>query len=117
MPHAAAPTLAGSQIRWIGALLLLAQLPMWSHLPPWVMIVGTALVVVRIFIEVKRKPTWWLLPLLALVAALAIRWQYGYFAARDPCVAFLYLLLGVKFIEARNIRDGGSELGTHARQG
>ena len=30
----------------------------------------------------------------------------GYFIARDPCVAFLYVLIGIKFLEARGARDG-----------
>ena len=32
--------------------------------------------------------------------------QLGYFLARDPCVQFLYILVGIKFIESRNTRDG-----------
>ncbi len=48
----------------------------------------------------------WLLPGLALAAAIGIRAEYGYFIARDPCVAFLYVLVGIKFLEARGARDG-----------
>ena len=41
-----------------------------------------------------------------MAAAIGIRTEFGYFLARDPCVQFLYILLGIKFIEARTVRDG-----------
>ena len=37
--------------------------------------------------------------------AAAIRVSFGYFVGRDPCVAFLFVLVGIKFLEARNARD------------
>src|SRR2546430_1160860 len=46
------------------------------------------------------------------VAAVGARGGAGHshrarlFLARDPCVQFLYLLVGIKFIEARDARDG-----------
>ena len=46
------------------------------------------------------------LPLVALAAALGIRCATRLFLARDPCVQFLYVLVGIKFIESRNTRDG-----------
>ena len=49
----------------------------------------------------------WLLPLLALAVAIGIRVSFGYFLARDPCVAFLCALVGIKFVETRSPRDGG----------
>ena len=48
----------------------------------------------------------WCSALLALVAAVAIRASFGYFLGRDPCVAFLFVLVGIKFLEARTARDG-----------
>ncbi len=47
-----------------------------------------------------------MLPLLAVAVALGIRAQLGYFLARDPCVQFLFVLVGIKFAEARTSRDG-----------
>ena len=32
--------------------------------------------------------------------------SFGYFLGRDPCVAFLFILVGIKFLEARTPRDG-----------
>ena len=44
--------------------------------------------------------------LLALVAGVGVTWSFGYFLGRDPCVAFLFVLVGIKFLEARSTRDG-----------
>jgi hypothetical protein len=30
----------------------------------------------------------------------------GYIVGRDPCVAFLFALIGIKFLETRRFRDG-----------
>ncbi|HEX8012915.1 MAG TPA: DUF3488 and DUF4129 domain-containing transglutaminase family protein [Casimicrobiaceae bacterium] len=103
--------LARSQLAWLAALVVLAQLPLWPHLPLWIIAVGSGLVVARMLLPVDRPlPTRlrrWLLPLLALAVAIGIRTSYGYFLARDPSVAFLYALVGIKFVEARSPRDGG----------
>jgi transglutaminase-like putative cysteine protease len=106
----ASPPLTPAQVAWLGALLVSAQWPLWSHLLIWNTVAGAALVVAR----VALPPRWraltghrrWLLPLLAVAAALGIRTELGYFLARDPCVQFLYLLVSIKFIESRDTRDG-----------
>ncbi len=71
---------------------------------------GSGPVLARIFLpERLHAPTplrRWLLPIFAVAAAIAIRTEFGYFLSRDPCVQFLYILLGIKFIEARSVRDG-----------
>ncbi|HEY8623832.1 MAG TPA: DUF3488 and transglutaminase-like domain-containing protein, partial [Casimicrobiaceae bacterium] len=104
------PPLTPVQVAWLGALLVSAQWPLWGHVLTWNAIAGAALVVAR----VALPPQWrsltphrrWLLPLLAIAGALGIRADLGYFLARDPCVEFLYLLVGIKFIESRDTRDG-----------
>jgi hypothetical protein len=48
----------------------------------------------------------WVLGLLAVVTAIAIREHFGYFIGRDPCVAFLFALIGIKYLETRRFRDG-----------
>src|SRR5438874_44675 len=48
----------------------------------------------------------WTLAVFALAAALAIRQWYGYFLGREPSVAFLFVLCGIKFMESRARRDG-----------
>jgi protein-glutamine gamma-glutamyltransferase len=110
MPKPASSPLTRAQVGWLGALLISAQWPLWDHVVAWNAIGGTALVLAR----VALPPRWrsftshrrWLLPLFAIAGALGIRAQLGYFLARDPCVEFLYLLVGIKFIESRDTRDG-----------
>ena len=98
-----------AQTGWLAALLLCAQVPLWPDVLPWVAIAGTGLVLLRLLPALQTGGARWrrlALPVLALVAALGIRAQLGYFVARDPCVQFLYILVGIKFIESRNTRDG-----------
>jgi transglutaminase-like putative cysteine protease len=108
-------TLSPSQIRWLGALLLSTQLPMITYVPLWVACLGTLLVGLRFLLVARsvknRDPApqtirSWILGLLALVTAIAIRHSLGYFIGRDPCVAFLFALIGIKYLETRNARDG-----------
>jgi transglutaminase-like putative cysteine protease len=109
---AAAPAtpLARTQLAWLGALVLLAQLTVASHVLPWIAGAGAALVLIRFVLSPDRLPSTRLrrvlLPVLALALAIAIRIKFGYFFARDPCVAFLYVLVGIKYLETRNARDG-----------
>jgi transglutaminase-like putative cysteine protease len=110
-----ASLLTPAQIANLGVLLVAAQLPQAVHLPIWVAVFGFALVVVR-FVLLRRDrarplatpariPSW-ALAIFALAIAFAIRKSYGYFVGRDPCVAFLFVLVGIKFLEVRTLRDG-----------
>jgi protein-glutamine gamma-glutamyltransferase len=107
---AASPPLTPVQVGWLCAMLLSAQWPLWGHILNWNAVAGATLVVARVALPPKWRELTrhrrWLLPLLALAGALGIRAELGYFLARDPCVEFLYLLLGIKFIESRSTRDG-----------
>jgi len=110
-----ASLLTPRQIPNLGVLLVAAQLPQAVHLPIWVALFGFALVVLRLVLVRRdrlrplatpaRIPSW-ALALFALAIAFAIRKSYGYFVGRDPCVAFLFVLVGIKFLEARALRDG-----------
>ncbi len=112
MIFAAAPAapLSRAQLAWLAALVVLAQVPLWGHLPLWIAAGGSALVAARLLLPADRPPARrrrWLLPVLALAVAFGIRWHFGYFLARDPCVAYLYVLVGIKYLEAKSPRDGG----------
>jgi transglutaminase-like putative cysteine protease len=111
---AAGPALSPAQIRWLGVLLLASQLPQLPFVPVWVAGFGVTLVLLRLALLARdrRRPgaspariPALALALFALVAAAAIRVSFGYFIGRDPCVAFLFVLVGIKFLEARNARD------------
>jgi protein-glutamine gamma-glutamyltransferase len=110
-----ATPLSPLQIRWLGALLLAAQVPQAVHLPIWIALFGAMLVAVR-FALLRRdrsRPTAkparipsWALALFAVALGFAIQQSYGSLLRRDPCVAFLFVLVGIKFLEARTLRDG-----------
>lgn len=111
----ASPLLTPAQITSLGVLLVAAQLPQAVHLPIWVAAFGFALVLVRLALLRRdrarplatpaRIPSW-ALAVFAIAIAFAIRKSYGYFVGRDPCVAFLFVLVGIKFLEVRTLRDG-----------
>jgi protein-glutamine gamma-glutamyltransferase len=110
----AAP-LARAQVASLGILLVAAQLPQAVYLPLWVAVLGVGLVAVR-FVLLGREGAGrrrtplrippWALVLFAVAVAFLIRRSYGYFVGRDPCVAFLFVLIGIKFLEVRTLRDG-----------
>ena len=103
------------QIRWLGALLLATQVPQAIHLPIWIALFGAMLVALRFALLRRdrmrpatppaRIPSWTLV-LFAIVIGLAIRAQYDHIIGREPCVALLYVLVGIKFLESRSLRDG-----------
>jgi protein-glutamine gamma-glutamyltransferase len=107
--------LTPGQIQWLGALLLAVQLPQAPHLPIWVAVAGALLVILRLTLLYRdrqrpdtppaRIPSWTLV-LFALAAVFAVRASFGYLVGRDPSVAFLYILVAIKFLETRNTRDG-----------
>ena len=103
------------QTGWLGALIVCAQLPQAPHLPLWIAAFGLALVGLRFALMRRdrqrpdappaRIPSWTLV-LFAIASALAVRASYGYLLGRDPSVAFLFILVGIKFLETRTVRDG-----------
>ena len=108
-------TLSISQVRWLGALMLGTQAPMIAWVPLWIACLGIALVGLRFVLIARstKRPDSppaiirsWVLGLLAVVTAIAIREHFGYFIGRDPCVAFLFVLIGIKYLETRRLRDG-----------
>jgi len=108
-------TLSLGQVRWLGALMLATQLPMLAFVPLWIAVLGISLVALRFVVieraarHPERPPSIirsWVLGVLAVVTALAIREHMGYFIGRDPCVAFLFALIGIKYLETRRLRDG-----------
>ncbi|MBS0320014.1 MAG: DUF3488 domain-containing transglutaminase family protein [Proteobacteria bacterium] len=110
------PVLSLSQIRWIGALLIAAQLPQAPWLPAWIAVFGITLVGLRMVFATRdaRRPQAtptripsWALVVFAVAAAWFVRASFGgHLAGRDPSVAFLFILVGIKFLEARTRRDG-----------
>ena len=96
----------------LAALLALVLLPHLAHLPPWVSAVSVSVVALRL-LDLHRPGSALrarlLSPLALSVGAAAvaflIRADYGYFLGRDPCVAFLAVLVAAKFAEVRRASD------------
>ncbi len=96
----------------LSCLLVLVQLPHTLNMPIWVSAVGLSMVGARLALlkNPKHKLLGWLLSPasvtgIAALSALAIKWDYGYIIGRDPCVAFLFILVAAKFAEVRRAID------------
>jgi transglutaminase-like putative cysteine protease len=108
VPKPTSPALDARVLAALAAVLLVAQLPQALRLPFWLSIAGIGLVAARIALIRRGRAaprSVWLLPLV-VVGGLAIRMHYGYFFGRDPGVALLFLMAGLKFMETRTERDG-----------
>jgi len=95
-------------IHALAALLFLVQLPHLRNLPVWISATGLALVAARLYL--LKNPSLLILRLaiaplsitaLAVLSAFIIKWDFGHFIGRDPCVAFLFVLVAAKFAEVR----------------
>lgn len=95
----------------LAALLFLSQLPHILHLPIWVSLLGTGIVSLKLLAHHKPMPILRIIlsPLgmttIAIGGALLVKLHYGYFMGRDPCVAFLFILVSAKFAEVRKSSD------------
>lgn len=92
----------------LAGLLALAQLPQIARLPIWLSTLGVGLIAWRVALLRRGRPapnSWWLVPIV-VAGGVAIRLQYGYFFGRDPGVALLFLMAGLKFMETKTERDG-----------
>jgi len=96
----------------LAAVLLLVQLPHVSHLPIWVSLLGGTIVGLRLLyhkhanhklLRFTLSPI--TLTLTAALTAVLIRYDFGYSFGRDPCVAFLFVLVAAKFAEIRRASD------------
>lgn len=96
----------------LAALLAFTLLPHLVHLPLWVSAAAVAIVCLRLR-DLHRPGSTVLARLLsplalsaaAVTIAFLIRADYGYFLGRDPCVAFLAVLVAAKFAEVRRTSD------------
>ena len=102
------PALDARVLMVLAGLLVLAQLPQVVRLPLWLSLTGIGLIGLRVLMLRYGRPaphSYWLIPIV-VAGTFAIRWHYGYFFGRDPGVALLFLMAGLKFMETRRERDG-----------
>jgi len=95
----------------LGALLFLSQLPHLLHLPLSVSIIGVGIVVIKLWAHHRPSVIFntllspIVMTITAFAGAMLVRMHYGYFMGRDPCVAFLFILVSAKFAEVRKPSD------------
>ncbi len=92
---------------WLLGTALLTLAPHASWLPAWITILCATLLSWRGFLlwRGKQAPPHLLLLLLTVAAAAGVRAEFGHFFGKDPGVALLALLLGLKLLEVRSARD------------
>ncbi|MDR1463381.1 MAG: DUF3488 and transglutaminase-like domain-containing protein [Azoarcus sp.] len=109
-PGRASPDEAGlryDQGLWLLATAISTIALHWSKLPAWA---GTLCAVLfawhirRLWYGASALPRWLLLPL-TLAAAIGVRLSFGYFLGKTPGLVFLAILLGLKLLETRSVRD------------
>ena len=91
-------------------LLLCAALAIcfhFAHLPAWLSSFAACILLWRLCIEnyAWRVPSRWVRWSLLLVTAILVFRQYGTLLGRDPGVAYLTLLVALKILEIRILRD------------
>lgn len=96
----------------LSTLLVFVQIPHLLHMPFWVNALGFLLIGARIALHHYPAHCTLLailspagVTVIATSSAFIIKWQYGYFIGRDPCVAFLFILVAAKFAEIRRTSD------------
>lgn len=100
-------TLTRQQCAWLLAAAALSLAPHVSWLPAWIMGFGCALLGWRSLLlwRGSAPPPRLVLLALAIAAAIGVRAEFDHFFGKDPGVALLALLLGLKLLEVRVTRD------------
>ena len=104
---ATAPALQRN-IPWLLAVLAWTVAPHISHLPVWVAPLCVGLGIWR-WVVARRGaslPNKWLLLALAGLAGFGVLSTYGTITGRDAGVALLIVMLSMKLMEMRTVRDG-----------
>ncbi len=106
-PKQSAVKLDKRSLHALAALLLLSQLPHLLHLPIWVSALGVSIIGLKLLAHYSPSTAinFLLTPVslivIAVSGAILVRTHYGYFLGRDPCVAFLFILVSAKFAELK----------------
>ena len=100
-----------------GAFLVAAAFPLLSlvmvaaphalYLPWWIILVTATLIAWRAYLGYARHtlPGRWMLMLVAAAATIGVFINYRTIFGREAGIALLVLMLGLKFLETRTLRD------------
>jgi transglutaminase-like putative cysteine protease len=93
--------------RWLLASLALVVAPHALHMPAWTVALIATLIAWRAYIGYARLalPNRWLLLLFALAATFGVFLSYRTIFGRDAGVTLLVVMLGLKLLETRTLRD------------
>lgn len=96
-----------TDLRWLLLSLALVMALHVSHLPAWVSILIGAFGAWRYLVEYQRwqLPSTWILLPITILGALGIMVSYHGLFGRDASVALLALMLALKLMETRDLRD------------
>ncbi len=99
--------LALHHVLWLLLSLALITAPHASRLPWWIVALVVTLGAWRAYIAYGRHalPNRWLLFLIVIVATIGIYLNYRTIFGRDAGVALLVVMLGLKLLEMRSLRD------------
>ncbi len=101
------PALSRNQGAWLLGAATITVAPQVLWLPSWVYALCLLLLAWRglLLWQGTRPPPTLLLLALSSAAAVGVRTEFGHFFGKDPGVALLALLLGLKLLETRFARD------------
>lgn len=99
--------LALNHVLWLLLSLALVTAPHAARLPWWTVALVVTLGAWRAYIAYGRHPlpSRWLLLLIAIVSTIGIYLNYRTIFGRDAGVALLVVMLGLKLLEMRSLRD------------
>ena len=102
-----AATLQPDQGAWLLSAAALTLAPHLLTLPLWVSALSVLLLGWRASLlwQGRRPPNTYLTVLIAVGAGIGVRVAFGHFFGKDPGLAFLALLLGLKLLETSTMRD------------
>jgi len=95
-------------IPWLLAVALATSLPHAEHLPLWLTLIFSTLLIGRTWLWQRnaRLPARWLLALIAITGTAGIAWHYRTLFGRDAGVALLVFFMALKPLELHARRDG-----------
>jgi len=102
-----AVTLDRYKLAWLLLPLFLAYLPHYDHSPAWLLGIVAVVFAWRVLILVRGYglPPRWLLIALSVLGLIGTYFTYRTIAGRTPGVGLLMLLVSLKLLELRNLRD------------